>query len=172
MSLPRACIAVLLVSTGVLLGITSGISAAGANPAILFHLPEMVIVFGVTFLGLALSHGRRVLQFWHDARAGVRTPATEELAQRLAKAGRLYAVIGGMVSLLPGALALLGQFATDPELMGLVGAGMITGPAWALFLSEIVFHGFAAFYAHQPDFSTIEKALSDSAPARRIETPQ
>lgn len=172
MSLPRACIAVLLVSTGVLLGITSAISATGTNPAILFHLPEMIIVFGVTFIGLAMSHGSRMVQFWRDARSGVRTPATEELAQRLATAGRLYAVIGGVASLLPGALALLGQFATDPELMGLVGAGMITGPAWALFLSEIVFHGLAMAYTRQADFSTIEKALTESrTPARQSETP-
>src|SRR5450432_3571556 len=135
---------------GVSLSVVLGFYAAGLNPVFLFHIPEMVIVFGMTFFCMLLSYRGMFMTYLAEGCLATVTHRKPDSSYfRMSQAGSRYSLVAGVVALLPAGMPILLHMSAGPEYVGPRVCAMLTAIVWSLFLSQVVFRSLSAFFASE-----------------------
>ena len=139
---------------GVSLTVVLGCYAAGLSPVFLFHIPEMVIVFGMTFFCMLLSfRGTFVSYIAEGCLAMVTKRKPDSSYFRMSLFGSRYSMLAGFIALLPAGVPILLHLSAGPDYIGPRICAMLTAVVWSLFLSQVLFRSLAlSFSADQQSF--------------------
>ena len=132
---------------GVTLSVALGCYAGGFNPVFLFHIPEMIIVFGVTFFCMLLSFRGALMRYLVEGSLAIVTERKADRSYyRMSQAGIRYAMMAGGVGLLPAGMPILLHLSAGSDYIGPRVCAMFTAVVWSLLLSQVVFRNLALFF--------------------------
>ena len=132
---------------GFLYGVFGGFVVAGGKMIWLFHLGEILIVFGTVFFGLLCTYQVAFLAYIPKAlKACAVKPETNADHCEISECGRRYAAAGGGLSVMLGIINTMSNL-TDPETAAKKVAAAFSGVIIAVLLSQVFFvylrHSFA-----------------------------
>jgi len=135
---------------GVSMSVVLGFYAAGLNPAFLFHIPEMVIVFGMTFFCMLLSYRGMFMKYLAEGfLATVTLRKADSSYFRMSRAGSRYSLVAGVVALLPAGMPILLHMSAGPDYIGPRVCAMFTAVFWSLVLSQVLFRNLASCFTEE-----------------------
>jgi uncharacterized membrane protein len=135
---------------GVSLSVVLGFYAAGLNPVFLFHIPEMVVVFGMTFFCMLLSYRGMFMSYIAEGALALVTQRKPDRSYfRMSQAGSRCSLVAGIIALLPAGMPILLHLSAGPEYIGPRVCAMLTAIVWSLFLSQVVFRSLSASFVSE-----------------------